>query len=146
MRIAELAARHGLQSSAIRYYEKEGLLGTPLRKNGRRVYSAESAYPLVLICFAKQTGFTLGEIKLLLHGFPATTPAGVRWRRLARKKIKELTAMIARAQAMEKMLGSLMRCRCRTLEQCARGLSKHMREPGGGNRSRLKFSLEGTCR
>src|SRR5260370_41975590 len=111
---------------------------TPLVKNGRRVYSAEAAYPLVLICFAKETGFTLGEIKLLLHGFPATTPAGVRWRRLARQKIKELAAIIARAQAMEKMLRSLMHCRCRTLEQCAQGISKYIREPRGGKQSRLR--------
>jgi MerR family redox-sensitive transcriptional activator SoxR len=145
MTIGELAASGGLQPSAIRYYEKEGLLETPLRKNGRRVYSPEAVYPLLLICFAKKTGFTLGEIKLLLHGFPATTPAGVRWRRLARKKIQQLEDSIARAQTMETMLHSLMHCRCRTLEQCARALSGHRRKPGG-KESRLAFSREGSCR
>lgn len=145
MTIGELAEHGGLQPSAIRYYEKEGLLGTPLRKNGRRVYPAEAVYQLVLICFAKETGFTLDEIKVLLHGFPVSTPAGPRWRRLARAKIKELLAMISRAQAMEKMLRSLMHCRCRNLEQCARALSKHMRKPAG-KRSRFVLSLEGPCR
>lgn len=145
MTIGELAARGGLQPSAIRYYEKEGLLEAPLRKNGRRVYSPDAFYQLVLIGFAKETGFTLTEIKLLLHGFPTKTPAGVRWRRLARKKTAELAAMIARAQAMERMLRSLMRCRCRTLEHCARALAGHMRKPNAKN-SRLMFSLEKPCR
>lgn len=134
MTIGELAARGGLQPSAIRYYEKAGLLEAPLRENGRRVYSSEAAHQLILICFAKQTGFSLDEIKVLLHGFPERTPAGVRWRRLARKKIKELEETIARAEAMEKMLRSLMHCRCRKLEQCSRALSARLERAGERNR------------
>ena len=130
MTIGELAARSGLQASAIRFYEKTGLLPAPARKNGRRVYSGESADRLFLVCFAKDTGFSLPEIKRLLHGFPASTPAGDRWRKLATSKIEQLEASIAKARAMEQMLRSIMKCRCTTIEQCARGLAACVKKNG----------------
>lgn len=138
MTIGEVAARAGLATSAIRYYEKTGLLEAPARANGRRVYQPEVLSQLVIICFAKDTGFTLPEIRLLLHGFPQTTTASARWRKLACGKIIELETTLARAQAMKKMLESLMsNCRCRTLEQCAQGFANHPRRPrSAGKRER----------
>ena len=125
MTIGEVAARANLAPSAIRYYEKVGLLKSPPRSSGRRVYQPAVLHQLVVIRFAKETGFTLPEIRLLLHGFPETTPASARWKKLARAKILELETTLAKAQAMKKMLESVMLCRCRTLEQCARGFASH---------------------
>ena len=104
MTIGELAASSGLKPSAIRFYEKSGLLPVPTRRNGRRVYASEAANRLFLIAFAKDTGFSLPEIKLLLHGFPQSTTAGDRWRKLATYKIQQLEASIKKARAMEEML------------------------------------------
>jgi MerR family redox-sensitive transcriptional activator SoxR len=129
MTIGELAALSNLKPSAIRFYEKAGLLPAPARRNGRRVYSSESADRLFLVCFAKDTGFSLPEIKLLLHGFPPSTPAGDRWRKLATAKIQQLEAAIAKARAMEQMLRSIMKCRCTTMDQCARGLATCLKKP-----------------
>jgi MerR family redox-sensitive transcriptional activator SoxR len=123
MTIGELASLSNLKPSTIRFYEKTGLLPVPTRKNGRRVYSAEAAHRLTLIRFAKETGFSLPEIKLLLHGFPTSTTAGDRWRKLATSKIEQLEANIAKARSMEQMLRSIMKCRCTTIDQCARGLA-----------------------
>jgi MerR family redox-sensitive transcriptional activator SoxR len=129
MTIGELAALTNLKPSAIRFYEKAALLPVPARKNGRRVYSHDAVNRLTLIAFAKDTGFSLPEIKMLLHGFPSTTPAGVRWRNLARAKIRELESGIAKARAMEAMLRSIMQCRCITMDQCARGLAVCLKTP-----------------
>jgi len=123
MKIGELARRSSLKPSAIRFYEKAGLLPAPDRKNGRRVYSSDAVDRLTLIGFAKDTGFSLPEIKLLLHGFPTSTTAGERWRKLATSKIAQLESSIAKARAMEGMLRSIMKCRCATIDQCARGLA-----------------------
>jgi MerR family redox-sensitive transcriptional activator SoxR len=123
MTIGDLAALANLKPSAIRFYEKTGLLPTPTRKNGRRVYAPDAAHRLILINFAKETGFSLPEIKVLLHGFPSTVTAGDRWRKLATSKIEQLEANIAKARAMEQMLRSVMKCRCTTIDQCARGLA-----------------------
>ena len=124
MKIGEVAARTVLAPSAIRYYERAGLLKQPFRSNGRRVYSAEILHQLVIIEFAKETGFTLAEIKLLLHGFPETTPASARWKKMARGKIEELEIAMAKTKAMRDMLESMTSCRCRKLEQCAQGLAR----------------------
>jgi MerR family redox-sensitive transcriptional activator SoxR len=131
MTIGELAAQSGLKPSAIRFYEKTGLLPAPNRKNGRRVYASEATHRLFLVAFAKQTGFSLPEIKLLLHGFPQTVTAGDRWRKLATSKIQQLEASIAKARAMEQMLRSIMKCRCTTIDQCARGLATYMKKRRG---------------
>jgi MerR family redox-sensitive transcriptional activator SoxR len=128
MTIGQLAALSKLKPSAIRFYEKAGLLPAPARRNGRRVYSSEAADRLFLVCFAKQTGFSLPEIKLLLHGFPQVVPVGDRWRKLATAKIQQLEASIAKARAMEQMLRSIMKCRCTTVEQCARGLATYLHD------------------
>ena len=124
MTIGELAARAGLATSAIRYYEKAGLLQAPPRANGRRIYREDAAHQLVIICFAKATGFTLTEIKLLLHGFPPKTTASARWKKMAHGKLLELETILTKAQAMKRVLESMMSCRCRTLEQCAQGLAR----------------------
>jgi len=128
MTIGELAALANLKPSAIRFYEKTGLLPTPTRRNGRRVYPPDAANRLTLITFAKETGFSLPEIKLLLHGFPSTVTAGDRWRTLATSKIQQLEANIAKARAMEQMLRSLMKCRCATIDQCARGIASYVKK------------------
>ncbi len=124
MTIGELAARAGLAPSAIRYYEKAALLQAPPRANGRRVYREDAVHQLVIICFAKATGFSLTEIKLLLHGFPPKTTASARWKKLARGKLVELEAILTKAKAMKSVLESMMSCRCRTLQQCAQGLAR----------------------
>jgi MerR family transcriptional regulator, redox-sensitive transcriptional activator SoxR len=128
MTIGELAKLSNIKPSAIRFYEKSGVLPAPARRHGRRIYSSEAADLLLLVCFAKDTGFSLSEIKLLRHGFPQSTPAGDRWRKLATKKIEQLDAGIAKARAMEQMLRTIVKCRCTTLEQCARGLSSCLKK------------------
>lgn len=125
MTIGELAAHNNLKPSAIRFYEKTGLLPAPARRNGRRLYSFEADHQLALICFAKEIGFNLAEIRLFLHGFPQNTPPGARWTKLASSKISELENSIADARAMVRMLRGIMQCRCKTIEQCARALSGH---------------------
>jgi MerR family transcriptional regulator, redox-sensitive transcriptional activator SoxR len=130
MKIGEIAARAGLATSAIRYYEKAGLLKAPGRASGRRVYQEDVLHQLVIIRFAQQTGFTLKEIRLLLHGFPEGTPASTRWRKLAGRKIPELEATAQRARAMKKTLEQMLGCRCQKLEQCARGLARYVEQGG----------------
>ena len=120
MTIGEVARQSGLAASAIRYYEKAGLLGAPIRISRRRVYEANTLHELAVIRFAKDTGFTLPEIKTLLRGFPATTRASARWRKMAREKAKELEATVLKVRAMQETLAAVMSCRCRTLIQCAR--------------------------
>jgi len=63
MKIGQLAGRSGLNPSAIRYYERLGLLPAPHRTGGQRRYPIEALDRVLLIRFASDMGFTLSEIK-----------------------------------------------------------------------------------
>ncbi len=81
--IGEVARRARIQPSALRYYERVGLLDPPPRVGGRRQYDPRVLHRLAAIGVAQQAGFTIAEIKTLLNGFAAETPAAARWRALA---------------------------------------------------------------
>lgn len=118
--IGEVAARAGVAASAVRYYERAGLLRAPKRVSGRRAYDETVFETLALIELAQGAGFTVAETKVLLHGFEGTTPASERWRSLARTKFEEITRRIEQAQRMRDVLKRLLRCQCESLGQCVR--------------------------
>jgi MerR family redox-sensitive transcriptional activator SoxR len=129
MKIGELAARANLNASAIRYYEKLGLLAAPQRLGGQRRYSSDALSRVLLIRFATDMGFTLAEIKLFLSGLRDNTLVGPRWKKLAARKLTEVDQSIARSLQLKSLLQGLLRCRCVSLQQCvsALGLSENLR-------------------
>jgi|SRR5215472_11537371 len=118
MKIGTLARRTGLNASAIRYYERVGLLVAPHRSSGQRRYADEAMYRVLLIRFAREMGFTLAEVRVLLSGLRDDMPVGPRWRKLARRKIAEAERTIERARWLKTMFENLSRCRCRSLQVC----------------------------
>jgi MerR family redox-sensitive transcriptional activator SoxR len=118
--IGEVARRAGIRASAIRYYEEAGLIPSPARVGGRRRYSAVVLESLDLIRLAQRAGFTIQEVRTLLHGFRHATPASERWRNMAERKLVELAARIAEAQRMRDLLELLKECDCDTLGECVR--------------------------
>ena len=71
MTIGQLATRTGLAPSAIRYYERRGLLPMPERGHGWHRYGSDTLSLLAVIELAKRTGFTLDEIAVLLQAADA---------------------------------------------------------------------------
>ncbi len=118
--IGEVARRAGIRASAIRYYEEAGLLPEPERVGGKRRYDEEVLRRLALIWGAKRAGFTLGEIRTLVHGFPAETGAAERWRTLASEKLGEVDEAIAQLRETRELLEEALRCECASLDECAR--------------------------
>jgi MerR family transcriptional regulator, redox-sensitive transcriptional activator SoxR len=123
MKIGALARGAGLNPSAIRYYERVGLLPVPFRTGGQRRYPDEAVYRVLLIVFAGQMGFTLAEIKIFLSGLRGNSPVGPRWWKLANRKIKEVEQTIARSQRLKSLLEKLLQCRCASLQICVERLS-----------------------
>ena len=119
--IGEVAERAGIRASALRYYESVEVLPEPKRVNGRRRYDSRVFDRLAVIQMAQQTGFTVAEMRTLFNGFTPETPASARWEALAQQKLAEVDEMIRHAQAMKRVLEEeLLRCRCLTLDECAR--------------------------
>jgi MerR family redox-sensitive transcriptional activator SoxR len=123
MKIGELAVRARLNSSAIRYYERIGLLPIAQRQGNQRRYSAEALNRISLIRFASEMGFTLSEIKLFLRGIKEDAPVGPRWKKLARRKLSEVQETIDRSRRLKSLLEHLLHCRCPSLEICVQRLS-----------------------
>jgi MerR family redox-sensitive transcriptional activator SoxR len=121
--IGEVARRAGVRPSALRYYERVGLLPPPGRENGRRRYGGrvlrEVDGRLAVIGVAQQAGFTIREIKTFLDGFSEDTPPSERWRVLAREKLPEVEALVERALGMQGVLERGLGCECLRLEDCA---------------------------
>jgi len=97
--IGKLAEAGGVGVETIRYYQRRGLIGTPVRSGGDgwgggiRRYDAEDVRRLKFIRSAQAAGFTLEEIGELLA--LEASDDRVRVRDLARQRIDALDARIA---------------------------------------------------
>jgi len=121
--ISSVARRAGFRPSAIRYYERIGLLPQAQRTSGQRRYDNTVLYRLAIIQRARQLGFTLPEIRELFFGFRDVTSASQCWRKLSQKKLAELDALMDGIKTMRHVLKRLAsNCRCTTLEQCGEAM------------------------
>jgi MerR family redox-sensitive transcriptional activator SoxR len=116
--IGQLARRAGLATSAIRFYERTGVLPPAERVAGRRRYGPDSVRRLEVLEVAKRAGFTLDEAKLLLHSADAGTPAFAAVRELAERKLPDVEALIGRAESMRAWLLAATDCSCESLDVC----------------------------
>ena len=109
--ITQVAEATGLRSSALRYYEKAGLITPAGRRGGRRLYSAVVLDRLAAIALLQEVGFTIGEIAELLD-------REVAWRSLAERKLQEIDEHLERVAEARELLTSALSCGCSTLERC----------------------------
>jgi len=128
MAISDVARVFGLRTSAIRYYEQIGILPPPMRKNGRRRYDDSAIFRLAVVQRARETGFTLEEIRELFFGFTEGTPPPKRWHQLSQRKVAELRERIKRLQLMETLLKRVEECRCDALDQCGERILRQRRK------------------
>ena len=118
MTIGEVAARVGVQTSTLRYYESVGLLPKVRRENGRRRYD-DSIFPqITMIQLAQKSGFTIAEIKTLQEGLQVDAALSTQWRVLAEGKLVELRARIAETEQMITMLQNGLDCGCLQIDDC----------------------------
>src|SRR5262249_47494449 len=121
MSIGEVARKMGLRSSAIRYYEKLGLIPRVPRLSGRRRYDERVLERLAMVRFVKQVGFSIAEIKVLLRGVEGRPPPE-RWRKLAAEKAAQVDAFLAQAHTIRKMLSETLEFQCPKLVERGRAL------------------------
>jgi MerR family transcriptional regulator, redox-sensitive transcriptional activator SoxR len=128
MTIGEVARRSELRPSAIRYYEKLGLLPKPPRQGGQRRYDAHVLERLAIVRFAKFVGFRIDEIKLLLAG-SSDRPPPQRWRQIAEQKVHQVDTLITEAIAVRALLQTTLRQKCPKLVERGLELAKSAQSP-----------------
>jgi DNA-binding transcriptional MerR regulator len=111
--IGEVAEATGLAPSALRFYERRGLLSSPARNGLRRTYEPDVIDRLGLIVTARDVGFSLGEIGELLDASDEVT-----LRALMAAKVAELDERIDRLVAMRDRLSHGVDCKSPSLLGC----------------------------
>lgn len=135
LRIGELALQAGIATSALRYYEKVGLLPAPARVSKRRQYDQSILGRVRIILLARDAGFSISETRAFFKGFPVGTTPARRWREMAGRKVTELNRLIARIEQMKAILSASFNCECRELGDCERLIAAKSRCGNtGGNR------------
>ncbi len=113
--IGALGRRMGLATSALRFYERKGLLAPAGRVNGRRYYGASSIERVALIRLCQDAGFTLAEVRTFVSAGGRRDPT---WMRLMEAKRRELTASIARSKRAKALVEHALACRHGELSMC----------------------------
>jgi MerR family redox-sensitive transcriptional activator SoxR len=117
--ISELARRSGFAASALRYYEREGLIASRRTDGNQRRYPRAVLRRLAFIRAARHVGLTLDEIRAALGGLPQSrTPTRADWTRISRSWRERLDAEIDALVALRDGLDSCIGCGCLSLQRC----------------------------
>jgi MerR family redox-sensitive transcriptional activator SoxR len=137
--ISQVARQVDLRPSAIRYYERIGILPEAQRSSGQRRYDETVLYKLAVIQRARLIGFSLEDIRRLFFGFRTNTPAAERWRKLSERKLAELKTLVGHIQTIQGLLRKQGNCRCTKLDQCGKAMFlKSYEERGAKNDAQKK--------
>ncbi len=117
--IGELSARSGVAPSALRFYEKLGLIHSTRTSGNQRRYERTELRRVSFIRISAQVGIPLETIKEALASLPANrTPTRADWARLSRKWRVHLDEQIALLERLRDTLTDCIGCGCLSLTHC----------------------------
>ena len=120
MTVAEVAARSGFAPSALRYYEREGLIAAIRTSGNQRRYERIVLRRLAFVRAARNVGLTLDEVRAELAQLPSErTPTTADWHRISRNWRERLDEKIVAIEALRDRLDSCIGCGCLSLKICA---------------------------
>jgi MerR family redox-sensitive transcriptional activator SoxR len=118
--IGALSERTGVATSALRFYEAEGLLHAARTEGGQRRYARDALRRVSFIRVAQQVGLSLSEIADVLASLPdGRTPNQRDWERLSNSWRPRLDEQIATLERLRDKLDGCIGCGCLTLKVCA---------------------------
>jgi DNA-binding transcriptional MerR regulator len=113
--IGEVAGRAGVAPSAVRYYERRGLLQPDSRRSGQRRYRQAALRRLVFIGMLQDAGLSLDDIDGILHA-----PTIADWKAIGRRRLDVLNEEIERLERARSYLQGALQCRFdHPLDECA---------------------------
>jgi MerR family redox-sensitive transcriptional activator SoxR len=117
--IGELSKRSGVSQSALRFYERQGLIHAERTDGNQRRYISSTLRRVALIQAGKQAGIPLERIREALDTLPpARQPTKRDWERLSRSWARELDERIETLQAIRGRLTTCIGCGCLSLKTC----------------------------
>ena len=118
--IGELALRSGVATSALRFYEQQGLITSRRTSGNQRRYERAALRRVALIQAGSIAGIPLRQIRDALDTLPAArTPTKLDWSRLSRSWQVDVEARIHALEGLRDQLTSCIGCGCLSLRTCA---------------------------
>jgi MerR family redox-sensitive transcriptional activator SoxR len=118
--VSDVAARSGYTPSALRFYEREGLIHATRTTGNQRRYERSVLRRLAFIRAARNVGLTLDEVAAALATLPdSRTPTRADWTRLSRSWRNRLDDQITALEKLRDGLDSCIGCGCLSLNRCA---------------------------
>ncbi len=129
--IGQLAARSGVATSALRFYEAEGLISAARTHGNQRRYARATLRRVAFVRAAQEVGLSLDAIRSALDALPdARTPTVEDWTRLSREFRGALDARIDALVRLRDKLTACIGCGCLSLRRC------HLYNSGDGAAAR----------
>jgi MerR family redox-sensitive transcriptional activator SoxR len=117
--IGELSLRSGVSTSALRFYEREGLIESRRTDGNQRRYPPVTLRRVALVQAGKSSGIPLRRIHEALATLPAgKAPTKRDWERLSRTWRAELDERIRTLEAIRGRLTTCIGCGCLSLRTC----------------------------
>ncbi len=118
--IGEVAERAGVATSALRYYEREGLIESSRTEGGQRRYHRDVLRRIAFVRAAQRVGLSLDDIRGALSSLPdGRTPTARDWERLSKSWRPLLDERIAEMERLRDRLDRCIGCGCLSLKVCA---------------------------
>ena len=117
--IGAVSERTGVATSALRFYEAEGLIHATRADSGHRRFPRDVIRRVSFVRVAQQVGLSLDEIREALASLPESrTPTQRDWERLSASWTPRLDAQIAMLERMRDRLTSCIGCGCLSMKAC----------------------------
>ncbi len=118
--IGQLSERSGMATSALRFYEAQGLIHSERTAGNQRRYPRVELRRVAFVRAAQQVGLSLEEIQGALATLPQErTPTKADWERLSRTWRARIDDQITALESLRDKLTSCIGCGCLSLRRCA---------------------------
>lgn len=112
--IGELAEASGVSVSAIRYYEKRGLVQPAARVGGKRRFDRGTVGRVNFVRRAREAGFALDDVRRILDDRSGE------WPDIVSHHLDDLRRHRNELDVMITMVDEMRRCGCEVVAQCPR--------------------------
>ena len=117
--IGAVSERTGVATSALRFYEAEGLIHSTRSSGGQRRYVRDTLRRVSFVRVAQQVGLSLDEIRTALASLPDNrTPTAKDWERLSLSWRPRIDQQIAMLERLRDRLHGCIGCGCLSLGFC----------------------------
>jgi MerR family transcriptional regulator, redox-sensitive transcriptional activator SoxR len=118
--IGEVASRSGLAPSAIRFYERVGLVAAERSEGNQRRFRRDVLRRIAFVRVAQRVGLSLDEIVTSLAALPSDrAPTAKEWQRLTRGWREQIDERIGILEALREGLTNCIGCGCLSLRHCS---------------------------